>query len=155
MGVSIFAVYIKNLVFSWPEGLTYAMPGVIELENMFCVEMRSKRHVKSISISDEAHERVLFEGNLGELLEASLVEADVLEFIGVNGVLRVGLTMEQLRKTLKVTSQVEPQLRGGELQSIHEGVRIEMDDERKSDITAIRETLSQYARAEVEEAMRK
>jgi len=151
----IFAVYIKNLVFSWPEGLTYAMPGVIELENMFCVEMRSKRHVKSISISDEAHERVLFEGNLGELLEASLVEADVLEFIGVNGVLRVGLTMEQLRKTLKVTSQVEPQLRGGELQSIQEGVRIEMDDERKSDITAIRETLSQYARAEVEEAMRK
>ena len=122
---------------------------------MFCVEMRSKRHVKSISISDEAHERVLFEGNLGELLELSLVEGDVLEFIGVNGVLRVELTMEQLRKTLKVTSQVEPQLRGGELQSIQEGVRIEMDDERKSDITAIRETLSQYARAEVEEAMRK
>ena len=125
------------------------------MEHMFCVEMRSKRHVKSISISDEDHERVLFEGNLGELLELSLVEGDVLELIGVNGVLRVGLTMEQLWIALKVTSQVEPQLRGGELQSIQEGVRIEMDDERKSDITAIRETLRQYARAEAEEAMRK
>jgi len=70
--------------------------------------MESKRHVKSISISDEAHDRVLFEGNLGELLELSLVEGDVLEFVGVNGVLRVAVTEEQLQKALKVASQVEP-----------------------------------------------
>jgi hypothetical protein len=78
------------------------------LEHTFSVEMESKRHVKSISISDEAHDRVLFEGNLGELLELSLVEGDVLEFVGVNGVLRVAVTEEQLRKALKVASQVEP-----------------------------------------------
>jgi len=70
------------------------------LEHTFSVEIKSKKYVKNISISDEAHDRVLFEGNLGELLELSLVE-DVLEFIGVNGVLRVGLTEDQLRKTLK------------------------------------------------------
>jgi hypothetical protein len=78
------------------------------LEHTFSVEMESKRHVKSISISDEAHDRVLFEGNLGELLELSLVEGDVLEFVGVNGVLRVAVTEEQLQKALKVASQVEP-----------------------------------------------
>ena len=84
------------------------MPGVKRMEHSFSVDMKSKKHVKSISISDEAHDRVLFEGNLGELLELSLVEGDVLELIGVNGVLRVELAMEQLRKALKVTSQVEP-----------------------------------------------
>ena len=78
------------------------------MEHTFSVEMESKRHVKSISISDEAHDRVLFEGNLGELLELSLVEGDVLEFVGVNGVLRVAVTEEQLQKALKVASQVEP-----------------------------------------------
>jgi len=72
---------------------------VKDLEHTFSVEMRSKKHVKNISISDEAHDRVLFEGNLGEQLELSLVE-DVLEFIGVNGVLRVGLTEDQLRKAI-------------------------------------------------------
>ena len=71
--------------------------------------------MKSISISDEAHERVLFEGDLGELQELSLVEGDVLEFLGVNGVLRISLTEEQLRKAIRVASQVEPELRGGEL----------------------------------------
>jgi hypothetical protein len=63
----------------------------------FSVEMKSKHHVKNISISDEAHDRVLFEGNLGELLELSL-EGNVLELVGVNGVLRVGLTKKQLMK---------------------------------------------------------
>jgi len=76
--------------------------GVNNVENSFSVEMRSKRHVKSISISDEGHDRVLFEGSLGELIELSLVEGDVLEFVGVNGVLRVAVTEEQLLKALKI-----------------------------------------------------
>jgi len=90
------------------------------MEHTFSVEMKSKRHVKNISISDEAHDRVLFDGNLGELLELSLVD-DVLEFIGVNGVLRVGLTEDQLRKVLKSAAQVQPKLRDGKLQSAIKG----------------------------------
>lgn len=87
------------------------------LEHTLSVEMKSKRYVKSISISDETHDRVLFEGNIGEMLELSLLEGDVLEFVGANGVLRVAITEEQLRRTLidRVTSQVEPQRRGGAL----------------------------------------
>ena len=84
--------------------------GAKNLEHTFSVEIRSKKYVKNISISDESHDRVLFEGNLGELLELSLVE-DVLEFIGANGILRVGLTEDQLRKALKSASQVS---QGGE-----------------------------------------
>jgi len=85
------------------------------LEHTFSVEMKSKRYVKNISISDEAHDRVLFEGNLGELLELSLVEGNVLEFVGVNGVLRVAITEGQLREAIKLASLVEPQRRGGAL----------------------------------------
>ena len=84
------------------------MLGVNNLEHTFSVEMKSKKFVKNISISDEAHERVLFEGNLGKLLELALVEGDVLEFIGVNGVLRVGLTGEQLQKAIRAPSHAEP-----------------------------------------------
>jgi hypothetical protein len=77
-------------------------------EHAFSIEMKSKRHVKHISISDEAHERVLFEGNLGKLLNMSLVEGDILELIGVNGVLRISLTRRQLQETVKAASQVKP-----------------------------------------------
>ncbi len=82
----------------------------------FSIEMKSKNHVKNISISDEAHDRVLFEGNLGELVELSLVEGDVLEIVGVHGILRVGIKTEQLQKALKrTTGNKEPKLRAGEL----------------------------------------
>ncbi len=85
------------------------------MEHAFSIELKNKRYVKNISISDEAHDRVLFEGNLGELLSMSLVEGDILELIGVNGVLRISLTREQLQEIIKTASQVRPQLRGGEL----------------------------------------
>lgn len=74
------------------------------LKHAFSVEMKSKQNVKNISISDEAHDRVLFEGDLGELLELSL-ESDVLELVGVNGVLRVVLTKEQLMKVLRTIAK--------------------------------------------------
>ena len=77
-------------------------------EHSFSVVLKSKKHVKNISVSDDARDAVLFEGNLGELRELTIEEGDVLEFIGVNGVLRVVLTMGQLQKALRVSSQVKP-----------------------------------------------
>ena len=70
------------------------------MKHVFSVEMKSKKHVKNISISDEAHDRVLFEGDLGELVNMVLVEGDVLEFIGANGVLRIGTSESELRRVL-------------------------------------------------------
>ena len=60
--------------------------------------MKSKKHVRHISLSNESHDRVLFEGFLGDLQELSMVEGKVLEIRGTNGVLRVDLTEESLRK---------------------------------------------------------
>jgi len=72
--------------------------------------MNSKKHVKSVSISDETYDRVLFEGNLGKLMELSIVEGDILELVGVNGVLRVSLTGEQLQQALKLWSTLTPNI---------------------------------------------
>ena len=83
------------------------MLGLKSLEHAFSIEMKSKRYVKNISISNEAHDRVLFEGNLGKLLGMSLVEGDVLELIGTNGVLRINLTKEQLQETINNASRVD------------------------------------------------
>jgi hypothetical protein len=71
------------------------------MEHAFSVEMKSKVYVKNISISNEAHDCVLFEGGLGELTKISLAEGDVLEIIGVNGTLRVDLSEEQLSEVLE------------------------------------------------------
>jgi hypothetical protein len=68
---------------------------------MFTVEMRSKNHVRSISISDEARDRVLFEGDLGVLEELVMVEGGMLEVRGTNGVLRVELSREELVNVLR------------------------------------------------------
>jgi hypothetical protein len=71
------------------------------MEHAFSIEMKSKSNVKSISISEKAHDQVLFEGNLGELLYLSFTEDDVLELVGVEGVLRVDLLEEQLSEALE------------------------------------------------------
>lgn len=62
--------------------------------------MKSKKHVRHISLSNESHDRVLFEGFLGDLQELSVVEGKVLEIKGTNGILRIDLTEDDLREML-------------------------------------------------------
>ncbi len=70
------------------------------IEHAFSVDMNSKKHVRHISLSNESHERVLFEGVLGELKDLSMVEGVVLEIKGANGILRIDLSEEEIRKML-------------------------------------------------------
>jgi len=74
--------------------------GRMKMVCVFAVEMKSKRDVKSISISDESRDRVLFEGNLGRLLEVSIIAGSALELVGTNGVLRVDVDEEVLQQVL-------------------------------------------------------
>lgn len=55
-------------------------------------------------MSNESHDRVLFEGYLGKLVEVSMVEGAVLEVKGENGVLRIDLSEDELRKSLTKTN---------------------------------------------------
>ncbi len=70
------------------------------MEHAFSIEMKSKKHVRHMSISNESHDRVLFEGFLGELKELSIVEGALLEVKGTNGILRIDLSEDELRKML-------------------------------------------------------
>jgi len=78
-----------------------------KMERSFSIEMKSKKHVRNISVSNESHERVLFEGFLGELEDLSMVDGAVLEVRGTNGVLRIDLTVEDLREMLSGGKQCE------------------------------------------------
>ena len=71
-----------------------------DLNHVFSIEMKSKKYVKNITISDRTIDRVVFEGDLGELESLSLVDDYVLEFIGANGVLRLAVTEQQLQNAL-------------------------------------------------------
>ena len=91
----------EEILYSWPsEPLSRqdsAHLGLGDMEHSFSVEMKSKRYVRRISISDEGHDRVFFEGFLGELRGLSLVEGRMLEVVGTNGVLRIDLSEDELR----------------------------------------------------------
>ena len=54
--------------------------------------------MKNMSLNDD--KEVLFEGYLGKLESLGLIEEAVLEIKGVNGVLRIDLTQNQLVKLL-------------------------------------------------------
>ncbi len=78
-----------------------------KMEHAFSIEMKSKKHVRHISVSNESHDRVLFKGSLGELEELSMVEGTVLEVKGANGVLRIDLSEDELRKMLSHKKEVK------------------------------------------------
>lgn len=58
--------------------------------------MKQHQHVKTMTFSDEGQGEVLFEGNLGQLVDITMVDDSVLEMRGLNGTLRVDLTLEEL-----------------------------------------------------------
>ena len=71
-----------------------------ETSHAFSIEMKSRRHVKCISVSEGSQENVFFEGFLGELESLSLIEGEMLEIEGANGVLRIDIKTEELTKQL-------------------------------------------------------
>lgn len=68
------------------------------MDRGFTAEISSKKYVKNISISNEAHDRVLFEGVIGELEELYMVEDKVLEIKGTEGTLRIDISREELAR---------------------------------------------------------
>ena len=74
--------------------------------HVFSVEMKSKRHVRNVSISNESHDRVLFEGDLGELEAVSFIGGSMLEVRGSNGVLRVELGLDEAERVMSGMSGV-------------------------------------------------
>ena len=68
---------------------------VADIERGVSVEMKRREHVKSMMFSESGYS-VLFEGNLGRILDLSMADHSVLELRGENGILRVDLSLDEL-----------------------------------------------------------
>ena len=70
-------------------------------ERVFSVELKSKRNLKNVTLTNGSSDNVLVEGTIGELVQATFAEGVILEVVGRDGVLRVDLGEDEIKKTLK------------------------------------------------------
>ena len=68
-------------------------------ERVFSVELKSKRNLKNVTLTNGSSDSVLVEGTIGELLQATFAEGIILEVVGKNGVLRIDLAEDEIKKT--------------------------------------------------------
>jgi hypothetical protein len=68
-------------------------------ERIFTVELKSKNSLKNVTLANGSGDSVLIEGTIGELLQATFAEGVVLEVVGKNGVLRLDLREDDIKKT--------------------------------------------------------
>lgn len=67
-------------------------------ERVFSVELKSNRNLKNLTLTNGGSDTVLLEGSIGELVQATFTEGIILEVIGKNGVLRVDLREDEIKK---------------------------------------------------------
>jgi ubiquinone/menaquinone biosynthesis C-methylase UbiE len=82
-----------------------------EGEHAFSIELKSKECIRRVAMSNEAEDGVLIEGFLGELKKVCFVEGVMLEMEGINGILRMDLKDEEIRKSLQRGREKMPQER--------------------------------------------
>jgi hypothetical protein len=70
-------------------------------EHSFSIELKSKKHVKTIALTNKIQNRILLEGSLGKLEEITLIEERVVELKGANGTLRLDICEDELLQLLK------------------------------------------------------
>jgi len=68
--------------------------------HLFSIEMKSKKFVKQVTLSNESRDGVYFEGFLGDILEICFVNGGMLEIRGVNGTFRIDINKEKVMEML-------------------------------------------------------
>jgi len=64
-------------------------------ERFFCIELKSKTHLRTVAISGEG---VLMEGTLGELQHVRFAEGIVFELAGSHGIMRIDIGADEINK---------------------------------------------------------
>lgn len=67
-------------------------------ERFFSVELKSKTDIENLTLANGVLDVVLIEGCLGNLLQASFEEGEILEVVGTKGTLRINLKESELKK---------------------------------------------------------
>ncbi len=80
----------------------------INKERVFSVELKSKRNLKNVTLTNGSSDSVLVEGTIGELMQATFAEGIILEVVGKNGILRIDLREDEIKKT---TEQNRPEVK--------------------------------------------
>jgi hypothetical protein len=70
-------------------------------ERFFSVELKSKAHLKNVTLTNGTADNALIEGTLGELVEATIAEDVVLEVVGTKGTLRINLARNEIMEAKK------------------------------------------------------
>jgi hypothetical protein len=73
------------------------------MRQTFSAVLASKKQVKNITLSDNIHQKVFFEADIGQLEQVKFTEGLLLEVIGSKGVLRIDLPVEMLRNVVEKT----------------------------------------------------
>jgi hypothetical protein len=68
-------------------------------ERVFSVELKSKRNLKNVTLTNGSNDSVLVEGTIGELVQATFAEDIILEVVGKKGILRIDLREDEIKKT--------------------------------------------------------
>ena len=68
-------------------------------ERVFSVELKSKRHLKNVTLTNGTDDSVLVEGTIGKLVHATFEDGIVLEVVGKKGTLRLDLGEDEIKKT--------------------------------------------------------
>jgi hypothetical protein len=68
-------------------------------ERGFSVELKLKRNLKNVTLTNGSSDSVLVEGTIGELVQATFAEGIILEVVGKNGILRIDLGENEIKKT--------------------------------------------------------
>ncbi len=68
---------------------------------VFTVELKSKRSLKNVMLTNGSEDNVLLEGTIGEFVAAKFAEGIIFEVTGTEGVLRVDLSAEEIQTTLQ------------------------------------------------------
>jgi hypothetical protein len=68
-------------------------------ERVFSVELKSRVNLKNVTLTNGSNDKVLVEGTIGKLVQATFAEGVILEVIGTKGVLRIDLRDSEIKKT--------------------------------------------------------
>jgi hypothetical protein len=77
------------------------MKNKTESERFFSVELKSKAHLKNVTLTNGTADNALIEGTLGELVKATIAEDVVLEVVGTKGTLRINLARNEIMEARK------------------------------------------------------
>ncbi len=77
------------------------MKNKTEIERFFSVDLKSKAHLKNVTLTNGTTDNALIEGTLGELVEATIAEDVILEVVGTKGTLRINLSRNEIRGAKK------------------------------------------------------